>query len=68
MFRFLADENFNNEILCGIQRRIADVSVVGVQDTELQGKPDDDVLSWAAEQGYIVLTHDVNPLRTSLNP
>ncbi len=63
MFYFLADENFNNETLRGIQRRVSNISIIRVQDTELQGKSDDDVLAWAAAQNYIVLTHDVNTLR-----
>jgi hypothetical protein len=61
--RFLADENFNNQILRGLLRRVPDADITRVQDTELAGKPDPDVLEWAAENGYIVLTHDVNTMR-----
>lgn len=63
MMRLLADENFNNEILRGLKRRISEVDITRVQDTELAGKPDTLVLAWAAEYGYIVLTHDVNTMR-----
>ena len=61
--RFLADENFNNEILRGLRRRVPDVDIVRVQDTELAGKPDTELLEWAAGQGFIVLSHDVNTMR-----
>ena len=61
--KFLADENFNNDILRGVWRRIADASFTRVQDTEIAGADDLRVLEYAAEQDYIVLTHDVNTMR-----
>lgn len=61
--RFLADENFNNEILRGVRRRVADSEIIRVQDTELASKPDSLILEWAARHGYIVLSHDVNTMR-----
>jgi hypothetical protein len=63
MIRFLADENFDNEIVRGVQRRVPDAEFLRVQDTELAGKSDPVVLDWAAQQGYILLTHDVNTMR-----
>lgn len=61
--KFLADENFNNAILRGLRRRIPEVNLTRVQDTELAGKPDTELLAWAAQHEYIVLTHDVNTMR-----
>lgn len=63
MIRFVADENFNNDILRGVQRRVPKVELLRIQDTELAGQPDPLVLEWAAQHGYIVLTHDVNTMR-----
>jgi hypothetical protein len=63
MIRFLADENFNNEILRAVRRRVPEAELLRVQDTELASKPDTLILEWAARQGYIVLTHDVNTMR-----
>lgn len=63
MIRFLADENFDNEIVRGVQRRVPDAEFLRVQDTELAGKPDPVLLGWAAQNGYVVLTHDVNTMR-----
>lgn len=61
--KFLADENFNNDILRGVWRRIPDANFIRVQDTVILGADDLRVLEYAAEQGYIVLTHDVNTMR-----
>ena len=55
---FLADENFNNQILRGLLRRVPDTDITRVQDTELAGKPDQDVLEWAAENGFILTRQD----------
>lgn len=60
---FLADENFNNDILRGVWRRLPSASFTRVQDTEIAGADDPRVLEYAVEQGYLVLTHDVNTLR-----
>lgn len=61
--RFLADENFNNEIIRGIERRVPGVDVTRIQDTELAGEPDPLVLEWAVQHNFIVLTHDINTMR-----
>ncbi len=61
--RFLADENFNNEILRGLLRRVSEVEVVRIQDTELYAQPDPIILEWAVKNEYFVLTHDVNTMR-----
>jgi hypothetical protein len=47
MLRLAADENFNNDIVRGLLRR----------------KPDDPtVLEWAAQEGRVLLTHDVTTI------
>jgi hypothetical protein len=61
--RFLADENFNNEIIRGLERRVPNVDITRIQDTELAGKPDTLILEWATRHDYIVLTHDVNTMQ-----
>jgi len=57
--RFLADENFNNNILRGLQRRNATVDIVRVQDVGLYGATDPEILRWAAQEPRVLLTHDV---------
>lgn len=59
MLLFLADENFNNQIVRGILRQNPRVDIVRVQDVGLSEADDPTVLEWAANQGRVVLTHDV---------
>jgi len=46
----------------GVLRLNADIDIVRVQDTALVGSDDPTVLDWAAEQGRIILTHDVKTM------
>ncbi|MGB3402367.1 MAG: DUF5615 family PIN-like protein [Microcoleaceae cyanobacterium] len=64
MIQFLADENFNNQIVRGILRQNPDIDIVRVQDVGLSGADDPAVLAWAAQEGRIVLTHDVATMIT----
>jgi hypothetical protein len=59
---FLADENFNNDIVRGVRRRSASLDIVTVQGVGLSGADDPSVLAWAADAGRIVLTHDVSTM------
>ncbi len=59
MLKFLADENFDNTIVRGLFRRNLKLDIVRVQDVGLSGKDDPTVLEWAAQEGRILLTHDV---------
>ena len=62
MIRFLADENFNNDILRGLVRRLPELDIPRVQDVGLKGADDARVLDWATQETRIVLTHDVSTL------
>lgn len=64
MARFLADENFNNQIVRGVLRQSPDVDIVCVQDVGLSGVDDPTVLEWATQEERIVLTHDVATMTT----
>lgn len=48
MFRLLADENFNHDVVRGLLLRQPDLDIVTVQDVGLTGADDPDVLDWAA--------------------
>ena len=63
MLRLAADENFNNNIVRGLLRRRPDADFVRVQDAGLSGADDPTVLEWAAQQGRVVVSHDVSTLR-----
>ena len=61
--RWLADENFDNDILRGIRRRGARFDVVRVQDIpEISGLDDAALLEWATVNGRVVLTHDISTM------
>lgn len=60
--RWAADENFNNDIIRGLLRRKPDVDIVRVQDVGLSGADDSTVLEWAADEGRVLLTHDVSTI------
>lgn len=62
MLRLLADENFNGRILRALRRRIPDLDAVRMQDTSLSGADDPTLLQFAATEGRVVLTHDVETL------
>ena len=59
MLKLAADENFNNDVVRGLARRVPDLDIVRVQDAGLVGADDPTVLEWAARQGRVLLTHDV---------
>jgi len=67
MIRFLLDENFNGKIVRGLRARKADVDMLRVQDTELYGADDSTVLEWAAQEGRIILTHDLDTMTKYAN-
>lgn len=58
MLRLLADENFSGDTLRGLLRRQPDLDIVRVQDVDLSGADDRDVLAWAAENDRIIRTQD----------
>lgn len=58
MFRLLADENFNNDIVRGLLLRRPDLELRRAQDVGLTRMDDPSVLEWAAADGFIILTHD----------
>ena len=59
---FLADENFNNDLLRALLRHLPDLDVVRAQDTGVAGADDPALLAWAADEGRILLTHDVRTI------
>ena len=62
MLKFLADEDFNNNILRGLKRRLPSLDIVRVQDTELTEQPDPVILEWAAQEDRLLLTHDADTM------
>jgi len=62
MLRFLTDADLNAHITRGLRRRIPDLDVVEVRDIFPERTPDSVVLEYAARQGRIVISHDVNTM------
>jgi len=62
MLRLAADENFNGDIVRGLLRQDPTLDIVRIQDVGLSGADDHSVLKWAADQGRIVVTHDISTL------
>jgi predicted nuclease of predicted toxin-antitoxin system len=62
MIRLLVDEDFNNDILRGLRRRVPDLDAPRVQAIGLAGAGDEAVLAHAAAENRVVLTHDVSTM------
>jgi hypothetical protein len=58
MVRFLSDENFNGDIVRGLFLRRPGLDLLRVQDVGLEQADDPAILTWAASNERIVLTHD----------
>ena len=58
MLRLLIDQDFDQDILCGLLRRIPDLDVVTAHEIGLSAASDPDLLAWAAETSRILVTHD----------
>ena len=62
MLRVCTDENFNNNILRGLMRRLPGFDIVRIQDVGLAGRDDISLLAWAAQENRIILTHDIKTM------
>jgi len=62
MLKFLADENFNNDMRRGVLLLNPQIDIIRVQETSLVGAADPIILEWAAKEGRVLLTHDVNTM------
>jgi Domain of unknown function (DUF5615) len=60
--RFLADHDLNEHIIDGVLRREPAVEFIRVRDIGLGDRPDPEVLAFAAQQGFLVVSHDVNTM------
>ena len=65
MIRFVADHNFSERIVRGVQRANPAVEITLLRDADLSDAKDPVVLEWAARKGLITLSHDVNTMVAS---
>jgi uncharacterized protein DUF5615 len=62
MLRFLADEDLRGPIIDGLRLHHPELDVVRVVEVGLAGFDDDLVLAWAAANGRVTVSHDVNTM------
>jgi len=62
MTKALFDENISYAVIRGLLRRNPDLDIVRVQDIGLMGVDDPTILEWAAKEGRIIFTHDVQTM------
>lgn len=64
MLKYAVDEDFNHEIVRGLTLKAPALDILTVQDVDLLEVHDREVLAWAAQEGRILLTHDVKTMPT----
>ncbi len=60
--RFLADHDVNEQILNAVLRLEPGIEIDRAREVGMDGRPDPEVLRFAASQGRIVISHDVNTM------
>jgi hypothetical protein len=63
--RYLADEDFRQPIVKAIRRLEPSIEVTSARELGLSGYTDGDVLTFAQQNNWIVLSHDVNTLKST---
>jgi len=58
MLRLLVDQDFDQDILRGLLRRIPDLDSATAYEVGMSKAPDPEILAWAAEVGRVLITHD----------
>jgi hypothetical protein len=61
--RFLADNDLNDAIVVGVRRREPAIEFSRLRDLGLATRSDPKVLEFAAQENWIVVSHDVNTMR-----
>jgi predicted nuclease of predicted toxin-antitoxin system len=56
--QFQADADLNAEIVSGVMRREPSIDFQTAEEANLRGRPDQEVLTLAAQQNRILVTHD----------
>lgn len=62
MIRFLADASLHHAIVSGCRRREPTIDFLSAHEAGLEGLPDSAVLSLAASQDRILVTHDIQTM------
>jgi predicted nuclease of predicted toxin-antitoxin system len=62
--KILLDEHIDRDVLLGVYRKTLNAEMKLAVDVGLQGKSDSELLEWAAQNGYILLTKDKATMST----
>lgn len=60
--RFLADNDLNDAIVRGVERREPGIEFARLRELGLEKSPDREVLEYAARERWLVVSHDVNTM------
>jgi hypothetical protein len=60
--RLLFDEDADHRILRGLRRVAPKIDACSVMDVGLAGRPDREILTWAATEGRLLVTRDVHAM------
>ena len=63
--RFLADNDLMDQIVLGVQRREPALIMTRLREVGLAPAADSVVLDYAANEGFIVVSHDINTMRAA---
>ena len=63
MLAFLADENFKDQIVTGLRRRLRELDITTARAAGLLGMTDPEVLGLAAVEDRVLLTHDTRTMK-----
>lgn len=64
MLRLLIDQDLDHDILRGFIRRIPQIDVVTAFEIGMSEATDRELLTWAAQEGRIIVTHDRTTMPT----
>ena len=60
--KYFLDEDVDQRILRGIERREPSMEVTTVQKSGLRSAPDSEILEFASSEGFVVITQDINTM------
>ena len=63
--RFLVDNDLMDQIVLGVLRREPTLVMTRLREVGLAKAPDTSVLEFAAREGFIVVSHDINTMRAA---
>jgi predicted nuclease of predicted toxin-antitoxin system len=63
--RFQADADLNEDIVTGVRRRVPEIDFQTAHAANLHGLQDEIVLALAAQEGRVVVSHDLSTMPTA---